>query len=433
MKNGTSFNPLHLPIFETMQRIQIVAFTLLLFLGHFASAQQISGISPKQIIGGKGEVLTITGSGFGSSRGSSYVSFFREGNTYTDATTGNGFNYLSWTNTEIKLEMPVAFSNKIKVNIGGMDYSSNDTLKVKANLGYRQANPLLYDLLTDNNKKGGVTWLVHPVYWNNPEIKQAIADVVQEFRCKTGANYIIEPLTQWVPLNLNQGKHILAPDSTLGVVGFNDRLWASCIVGAETFYHAQTQLLRFNTQQNWYYGKGQPPAGAAKFRYVLFHEMGHSLGLGHVNEPGESMYPTVTLLPSDNWCKRDTITISEQKAIKHYIALSQNFTFRGCGITPMKPVVDCKDVFGQSLGTETLSEETTWLFPNPASNYVQVRHSAADVAGICIWDTHGRQVLRSSIRGNETLMLPTALANGVYMVRLTTHRGSQTSRLLIQR
>ena len=223
-----------------MQRITLLLFAALIGLIKPAFSQQITGISPKQIIGGKGEVLTITGNGFGNSRGSSYVSFFREGNTYTDATTGNGFNYLSWTNTQIKLEMPVAFSNKLKVNISGTDYLSADTLKVKANLGYRQANPLLYDLLTDNNKKGGVTWLVHPVYWNNPEIKQAIADVVQEFRCKTGVKYIIEPLTQWTPLNLGQGKHIIAPDSSLGVVGFNDRLWASCIVGAETFYHNQT-------------------------------------------------------------------------------------------------------------------------------------------------------------------------------------------------
>ncbi len=416
-----------------MLHIKKLLFTGISFCGGFIFAQQISGISPKQIIGGKGEVLTITGSGFGASRGSSYVSFFREGNTYTDAATGNGFNYLSWTNTEIKLEMPVAFSNKIKVHIGGANYTSTDTLKVKANLGYRQANPLLYDLLTDNNKKGGVTWLVHPVYWNNPEIKQAIADVVQEFRCKTGVNYIIEPLTQWVPLNLGQGKHIIAPDSSLAVVGFNDRLWASCIVGAETFYHNQTQLLRFNTQQNWYYGKGQPPAGAAKFRYVMFHEMGHSLGLGHVNELGESMYPTVTLLPSDNWCKRDTITISEQRAIKHYISLSQNFTFRGCGITPMKPNMDCKDVFGQNLRTASLENEESWLFPNPASTSVQLKLSAIEQAEFSLWDTRGQKVMYSQVNGLETLTLPQNLADGIYLVKLVSNNGIKTMRLLIQR
>jgi hypothetical protein len=416
-----------------MQPTKLLFFTAIFGWLTQAFAQQITGISPKQIIGGKGEILTISGNGFGNSRGSSFVSFFREGNTYTDATTGNGFNYISWTNTQIKLEMPVAFSNKIKVNIAGTDYLSVDTLKVKANLGYRQANPLLYDLLTDNNKKGGVTWLVHPVYWNNPEIKQAIADVVQEFRCKTGVNYIIEPLTQWTPLNLGQGKHIIAPDSSLGVVGYNDRLWASCIVGAETFYHNQTQLLRFNTQQTWYYGKGQPPAGAAKFRYVMFHEMGHSLGLGHVNEAGESMYPTVTLLPSDNWCKRDSITAAEQNAIKHYISLSQNFAFRGCGITPMKVNGDCKDVYGLNLGAEALATEGIWLFPNPASNHIQLNISASATAEMSMWDIQGRPVMKRHVQGTTQIDLPQHLRNGVYIVSINTGGVFRSTRLLIQR
>jgi len=126
-----------------MLHLSKLLFTAILSISTSIFAQQISGFSPKQIIGGKGEVLTINGSGFGASRGSSHVSFFREGNSYTDANTGSGFNYISWSNTEIKLEMPVAFSNKIKVNISGTDYVSADTLKVKANLGYRQPNPLL--------------------------------------------------------------------------------------------------------------------------------------------------------------------------------------------------------------------------------------------------------------------------------------------------
>lgn len=399
-----------------------------------AIAQQVSGILPKKIIGGKGEVLTITGSAFGASRGNNYVSFFKEGNSYSDAVAGAGFNYLSWSNTEIKLEMPVAFSNRVKVVINGVDCFSADTLKVKANLGYRQANPLLYDLLTDNNKKGGVTWFVHPTYWNSPEIKQAIVDVVAEFRCKTGANYILEPLTKWVPLNLSQGMHILAPDSTLGAVGYNDRLWASCILGAETFYHAQTQLLRFNTKQNWYYGKGQPPAGAAKFRYVLFHEMGHSLGLGHVNEVGESMYPTVTLLPSDNWCSRDSITSAERSAISHYVGLSQNFAFRGCGITPMKPNTDCKDVFGQNLGTtNALAAIEGVFFPNPAMDFVQLRFTGDASATLFIWDTRGRLCFQQVVQPQQHIDFPAGMSTGIYMAQLRTLQGNHTARLLVQR
>lgn len=33
----------------------------------------------------------------------------------------------------------------------------------------------------------------HTVYWNNLLAKKAIEDVFAEFRCKTGANYILAP------------------------------------------------------------------------------------------------------------------------------------------------------------------------------------------------------------------------------------------------
>jgi hypothetical protein len=399
---------------------------------HHSNSQQINSFSPKNIIGGKGEILTITGSGFGNIQGNSYVSFFQESNTYSDATTSNQLKYLSWSNTEIKLEMPVAFSNKIKLNINGNEYFSSETLKVNANLGYRNVNPLIYNLLTDNNKKGGVTWFVHPVYWNNPEIKEAIADVMREFRCKTGANYIIEPLTKWVPLNLNQGIHILAPDSSLNVVGFNDKLWTSCILGTETFYNYQTQLLRFSTTQNWYYGKGQPPSGTAKFRYVLYHEIGHSLGLGHVNELGESMYPSVTNLPSDNWCSRDSITSSEQKAIQHYIQLSQNFTFRACGINPMKQITNCEDVYNERLQVKETEFKREVLYPNPAKNYIQINLLSEVPTDIEIRNIFGKICLNTKIESSEKISLPLNLPSGLYMVSLKSVIGQSYHRLIIQ-
>lgn len=417
-----------------MKQAKTFLFVLLLGISFSASAQQIYSISPLKIMGGMGDVLTITGNGFGATRGSSYVSFFREGNIFTDANTGNGFNYISWSNTEIKLQMPVAYSNKIKVWVNGVEYISSDTLKVTANLGYRQANPLVYDLLTDLNKKGGITWYVHPVYWNNPIIKEAIAEVVQEFRCKTGVNYILELLTSWVPLNLSQGKYIIGPDSALGVVGFNDRLWSSCIVGAETFYYNQTQLLRFNTQQNWYYGKGQPPAGASKFRYVLYHEMGHSLGLGHVNEPGESMFPSVTLLPSDTWCSRDSITSSERRAIQYYVSLSQSFAFRGCGITPMKPNADCKDVFNQSSDIPSQTYPNALLvYPNPASDYLMVNLPGKGRAEIEIRDLNGALCFKDIAIQGQRLFLPERITTGIYSVRLLHEQGHQVLLLMIQR
>ena len=116
---------------------------LLFILFNSLNGQSISSISPKSITGGIAEVLTIKGSGFGNNRGNSFVSFFNENLTYFNNTEGGAINYISWTDSEIKLEMPGAFSNRIKLVINGNSAFSTDTLHVVANLGYRQLNPLI--------------------------------------------------------------------------------------------------------------------------------------------------------------------------------------------------------------------------------------------------------------------------------------------------
>lgn len=396
-------------------------------------SQSVSSISPLKIIGGKGDILTIKGSGFGNSRGNSYVTFLQENKTYADANTAGTFKYTAWTDGQILMEMPIGFNGRVKVVINGKEVLSADTLKVQANLGYRQVNPLDYEYRSDRNGSGGITWLVHPAYWNNLEARQAIADVVKEFRCKTGVNYLIAPSAVPLPLNLGQGLHIIAPDSALGVVGYNDRLWSSCILGAETFYHITAQILRFSTKQNWYFGKGKQPAGTAKFRYVLFHEMGHSLGLGHVDEPGQSMYPTVTLLPSDNWCERDSITNAEKTAISHFIKLCQNFTFRACSINPLKPVIDCNDLYAS---TETIAQTGSMeIYPNPAENEFQLKLPsvlAGQTVQISVHRIDGSICFEQTLPYGQTIKLPDGFASGAYFVRAQTPLAVFNGKLLLK-
>jgi hypothetical protein len=396
---------------------QKCVFLLVSFLNLTLFAQ-VNSITPSNTIGGMGKKVSIIGQGFGSSQSNNYVSFFQESGQYSDANTSKGFKYLVWTDTKIELEMPVAFSGKVKVNINGMDYYSTDTLHVMANLGYRSANPLVYDYLTNNNKKGGYTWYMHTTYWNNPLAKKAIEDVFAEFRCKTGANYILAPFPSSASFSLGDTIHLIAPDPNLGAVGYNERLWTSCILGAETFYSIRSQDLRMSDKQDWYFGTGKAPAGKTKFRYVLFHELGHSLGLGHVNELGQSMYPSVSLLPSDQWSQRDSITIQEKEAISHFINLSKSFSFRACGVLPMENNKDCKDVYGLKTGIETSqSIESLTVYPNPVSSELNINYPISEMVQVRIFDLQGRLVLNTSFISQEIDL--SGLNAGIYSLLLT--------------
>lgn len=398
----------------------LILYLSLVGLLNNAYSQQIFSISPLNIIGGKGDVLTISGRGFGDVRNSSYVSFYNEQGIYTGANVSRNFRYISWSDSEIKLEMPVAYSNNIKVIKGESSVESSEILKVMANLSYRNVNPLTYNLNIDRNGLGGITWYLHPTYWDNPEIRKAIADVIIEFRCKTGVNYVIERLNKEVPLSLSEGIHIITPDENLEIVGYNARKWSSCILGSETFYYNETQLLQFDTDVTWFYGKGQAPEGTSKFRYVLFHEMGHSLGLGHVNEEGQSMYPTVNFLPSDNWSARDVITDEEETAIKHFVNLSQNFSFRACNINPMKAIENCEAVYGQKATLDLLDNQSSSIaYPNPTMGtfYFEVNNLLIGEK-YYVFSNLGKELLKGVILENKTRIFLDSFPKGIYFLRL---------------
>ncbi len=149
--------------------------------------------------------------------------------------------------------------------------------------------------------------------------------------------------------------------------------------------------------------------------------MRHSLGLGHVNEEGPSMYPTVIFLPSDNWSARDVITTAEEEtATKHFVGLSRNFTFRACGIDPLLANDDCENVYGLKVDiAEVDNPSELVIYPNPTfggtnmlSNIDQIGTSYVVYSGI------GTEMLRERITGIETELTLQSLAKGVYYIRV---------------
>lgn len=415
-----------------MKIIYPITLAVINLLAIFNVESQVINITPKIIIGGIGQVLTISGSGFGNTQGNNFVSFLQESSNYMDSIQGQSLKYNSWTDTKIEVEMPTAFSGKIKVNIGGVEKISNDTLKVKSNLGYRNVNPLNYDYLNNMNSRGGYTWYIHRTYWNNPLAKAAIEDVFKELRCKTGVNYILANTPSDATFKLGDNTNLIAPDSILGAAGYTDRMWSSCIIGAITFYKTSDMDLRMSAKQNWYFGTGKVPNGQAKFRYVLVHELGHSLGLGHVNELGQTMFPSVTLLPSNNWSERDSITMEEKTAITYFINQSQNFTFNGCGITPLSKIFDCNDVYGLGSGIETTENrlDEINIYPNPTDGIFIIDRFLGSIE---IYNIQGKIIYSSSQinPSNHTIDISNQ-PQGIYFIKMNDGEKYYSRKIIIQ-
>ncbi len=76
----------------------------------------------------------------------------------------------------------------------------------------------------------------------------------------------------------------------------------------------------------------------------------------------------------------------------------------------------------------TIAPESFSLFPNPATTEVRIQTSEI-IRSVLLTDISGKEVFR----GESTTVIPTAtLANGLYLVRIQTDKGTTTQKVLVQ-
>lgn len=293
--------------------------------------------------GNADEWITITGDGFGDSQGNGYVTF-DNGNGYYAQSIAQSFDYSTWGDEEITVKVPAAFSNKVKIRTdSGYEIETNDSLHIGYNLDDNVSSIYGHTYL-HNQEDGGHKFYLNTELHNIFERKAAVERTLNDFVCKTGINFFLSEQGTTLGWNLGDGQNTISFDSasnmlSAGTVGFCNTLWSSCIYNGETFYYVNEMDIVINSSFEYDYSTGNPSAGLAKFSYVLMHELGHAMRLGHVNELGETMYPSVTDMPSNSWYERDTISINDQLGVSHAFDLAANFSFSACGLSNMTPKI----------------------------------------------------------------------------------------------
>jgi hypothetical protein len=288
------------------------------------AAVAINSFSPTTISAGSKSILTITGSGFGATRGSSYVGFANAddgGNTWADlydpAVTFDNLYYVKWTDTEIQVYVPhreaaggskliFAGTGKISVVVNTIRTVSSDTLNVKWALYEHPFSDGFSQVIHTNvNGKGGYTIHMNTAFAANAATVAAYTRALKSWSCNTGINWDLGANTASTTSTVDTittvrfGSPGELPQGTMGLTTATYK--TSCGTGSTRRYYLMGFDHVFNPQPGigatsyaWQYGPA--PAGNSEidFESIALHEFGHAHQLGHIIRPKYIMHYAIT-------------------------------------------------------------------------------------------------------------------------------------------
>ncbi|PKV67353.1 IPT/TIG domain-containing protein [Pontibacter ramchanderi] len=271
-------------------------------------APSITGFSPARTSAGTGAILTITGTGFGSTRGNGFVEFPNADDGGTTLVRPYPSDYVSWTNNQIRVVVPsytqtggTAGTGRIKVTANdGTSDTSDGTLMIEfaySNVVAEGGNTPFQPALIDANRNGGYTIQFAPSLQGRAAAQEGFRRAVNNWVCTTNVNWTIGANTT-VENAADDGRNVIrfaAPSVTgQGVLARTISKYRGCVAISGTRRDTTFWLTEFDMEINstmpWQYGPGGPSATQYDFETVILHELGHAHQLGHVIMPNTLMH-----------------------------------------------------------------------------------------------------------------------------------------------
>ncbi|GAB3635310.1 hypothetical protein GCM10027422_09000 [Hymenobacter arcticus] len=310
------------------------------------AAPTISGFSPAQTTAGTGVVLTIRGSGFGSSQGSGGVDFRNADDGGATTTRALARDYLSWTDTQIQLRVPSLASGGHPAGTGPVTVTAADgtaaTTATALVIIYALANiDNTTGTFTDRpnhvatNATGGLTFRLAPNFRSNAPAVAAWQRALTQWRCTSGINWELGADAAANTIALDQTNAIAFDDGTLParVLGRTTSYYSGCYnaQGEVVFYVSEIDQ-QFATSLPFQLGPARPGAGQYDFESVAVHELGHAQQLSHLIRPGAIMHFGVAA-----GATLRVLDPASDVAGGRLVLRTRSFRNRGCGGPAMLP------------------------------------------------------------------------------------------------
>ena len=303
----------------------------------------ISSLSPPTVRGGVGELLTISGSDFGTHTAYAAVLFDSPEDGMGGSLVGTSFlHILFWSDTQIMVLVPdgAGTGQVIVRDAAGLDGVSPTNLTVEYGLAEIVDVAVMRLSEQDENDRGGYTYKYSISTANNgvsfdgdAAAKARFEQSLDLWKCSTGWNADVDGTTS-VAATGDDGVNIVAYDNDTdplpaGVFAQTSNFLSPC---GNDWYVTGTDIRfrRDGSGVSWYYGSDPLGISASEsdFATIAIHELGHSGLLQHVNDTNDVMY-----YATGHGTAVRTLTAANIAGGNDMVNYSTSFA--GCGTTGM--------------------------------------------------------------------------------------------------
>lgn len=385
--------------------------------------------TPTTATAGTKTVLTINGTGFGTTKGNVLFSNADDGGaTFIEALSTQ---VLTWSDTQITVEIPSgAGTGQIRVtdnggasasstNILTITYSEINILQEGGNVAYRVQH-------INDDTAGGYTWRMFTDFNVNVNAKAAFSRAFETWRCETGINWIVGATTG-VDVASQDGINVVRFDNGAeleeDVLGQCISYYNGCGTGVALNWFVSELDLLFDDATNWNYSSATNSTGISQYDFesVALHELGHGHQLAHVVDTDDVMNYALSNSEEQRILGASNITVGN--------AIQARSTGLIVCAQPLMTNHPC------SLGVE--EEELNAaisIYPNPTNGQFYIKNTSfVNLEKVVIYDVSGRLISQYNAPNTsrtQTINLFGA-SKGLYFVKIVSDRAEITKKILM--